>query len=56
MKVFAFIVCFLLFAFSLWLFALAFHVPGFEAIIFFSGILLTSVSFAIPFNLMRSGS
>ena len=34
-------------------FGLAFHVPGYELIIFLAGILGVSLSFAIPFNLMR---
>ena len=52
-KVFVFVICLALFVASLWAFGLAFHVPGYELIIFLAGILGVSLSFAIPFNLMR---
>lgn len=56
MKVFVFIICFALFLASLWMFALAFHVEGYELPIFLAGILGVSLAFGIPFNLMKSGS
>ena len=53
-KVFVFVICLALFLVSLWLFGLAFVVPGYELLIFLAGLLGVSLSFAIPFNLMRS--
>ena len=52
-KVFVFVICLALFLASLWAFALAFHVPGYELPIFLAGILGVALSFGIPFNLMR---
>lgn len=56
MKIVGFILCFLLFLASLWMFALAFRVPGFELPIYFAGILGVALSFMIPFNFLRRGS
>jgi len=52
-KVFTFIVAFIIFAGSLYLFSLAFAVPGFEALLFTAGIIGVSLSFAIPFHLLK---
>ena len=53
MKVFAFIVALVVFLGSLYLFSLAFAVPGFEALIFAAGIIGVSISFAIPFHILK---
>ncbi len=53
MKVFAFIVALVMFVGSLYLFTLAFAVPGFEMLLFTAGIIGVSISFAIPFHLLK---
>jgi len=55
-KVLVFVLCFALFLASMWLFALAFQVPGYEIMLFIAGILGVSVSFAIPFTLLHRAS
>jgi len=52
-KVFAFIVAFVIFLASLYLFTLAFQVTGWEALIFAAGIVGVAISFAIPFHLLK---
>lgn len=52
-KVFAFIVALVIFVGSLYLFTLAFAVPGLEIVLFIAGILGVSISFAIPFHLLK---
>ncbi len=53
MKVFVFVVAFVIFLASLYLFTLAFAVPGFEALIFSGGIIGVVIAFAIPFHLLK---
>ena len=53
MKVFAFVVALIIFCGSLYLFTLAFAVPGFEMLLFVGGILGVSLSFAIPFHILK---
>lgn len=53
MKVFAFIVSFVIFLASLYLMALAFQVVGWELLLFTVGILGVAISFAIPFHLLK---
>ena len=56
MKVFVFVICFVMFIAAWWLFALAFRIPGFEFILFASGLLLMALACGIPFSMMRSAS
>lgn len=56
MKVLLFAICFALFLASLWLFSLAFVVPGYEILLFIAGILGVAVSFGIPFSLGKRAS
>lgn len=53
MKIFAFIIGAVIFLASCYLFALAFTVTGFEALIFTAGILGVSIAFAIPLHLLK---
>ncbi|HWK19590.1 MAG TPA: hypothetical protein VNR37_02320 [Microbacteriaceae bacterium] len=53
MKVFTFIVAFIIFAGSLYLFSLAFAVPGYEALLFTGGIIGVCIAFAIPVHLLK---
>lgn len=52
MNVFYFILAFVFFALGIFLFAFAFNVPSFEAILFVGGIVSISVSLAIPFHII----
>ncbi len=49
----AFVVALVLFVGGIVLFAYADQVPGFEAFVFFGGIVAISLSVAIPFHLMK---
>jgi hypothetical protein len=51
-SVFPFLIAMALFVFGMWLFSVADVVVGFEAIVFFSGIVCVSLSLAIPFDLL----
>ncbi len=53
MKVFSFIVSVVIFLASLYLFTLAFAVPGFEILLFIAGILGVSIAYAIPFHILK---
>ncbi|WP_437582393.1 hypothetical protein ACSAGD_09020 [Paramicrobacterium sp. CJ85] len=48
----AFIISFLLFVVGLFLFAVAFNVAAFQALVFFCGILLVCLSFGIPAHIL----
>ncbi|WP_353828988.1 hypothetical protein [Agromyces sp. SYSU T0242] len=52
MSVFPFLIAMALFVFGMWLFSVADVVLGFEAIVFFAGIVCVSLSLAIPFNVL----
>jgi len=52
-KVFAFIVALIVFLGSLYLFTLAFAVPGFEGLLFAAGIIGVSLAFAIPAHILK---
>jgi len=52
-KIFAFVIGFVLFLASLYLFSLAFVVTGFEALVFTAGIIGVSLAFAIPLHLLK---
>lgn len=52
MNVVAFVIAMVIFSFGLWLMSFAFEVPGFEAILFFVGILCAAIAVAIPANLL----
>jgi hypothetical protein len=52
-KVFAFVIALVIFVGSLYLFTLAFAVPGLEMVLFVGGILGVSLSFAIPFHILK---
>ena len=51
-NVFYFILAFVFFALGIFLFAFAFTVPDFEAILFVGGVASISVSLAIPFHIL----
>ncbi|MBO9578768.1 MAG: hypothetical protein J7480_08395 [Microbacteriaceae bacterium] len=53
MKVFAFVVSLVIFLVSLYLFSLAFAMVGWELVFFIAGIIGVSISFAIPFHLLK---
>jgi hypothetical protein len=55
MNVFYFILAFVFFALGIFLFAFAFNVPNFEAIIFVGGIASISISLFIPFHVIGHG-
>ena len=52
MNVFYFILAFVFFALGIFLFAFAFNVPSFEAVLFVGGIACISISLAIPFHII----
>lgn len=52
MNVVAFIITMGLFTFGLWLMGNAQHVAGFEALVFFCGILSVAAAMAIPMNIL----
>jgi hypothetical protein len=49
----AFAISILLFLAGMYLFALAFLVPGFEGVIFIAGVLVVSLSIFIPVHILR---
>jgi hypothetical protein len=51
-NVVAFLFSFVLFSFGIWVMSVAFQVVGFEAPVFFSGIVAVSLSFGIPFHVL----
>jgi hypothetical protein len=53
MKVFVFLVSIGLFLVGFWLFGAAFSATGYEAIVFFSGILAVALGFAIPVHVLK---
>ncbi|MCU1468932.1 MAG: hypothetical protein JWQ39_81 [Glaciihabitans sp.] len=55
MNVFGFIIAFVIFVAGLVLFGFAFTVPSFEAVMFVGGIILVSISLAIPFHILGHG-
>jgi len=55
MNVLAFIIAFAIFVAGLVLFGFAFTVPSFEAIMFVGGVVLVSISIAIPFHVLGHG-
>ena len=55
MNVFYFIIAFVFFVGGLVLFAFAFDVPSFEALMFCRGIAAVSISLAIPFHILGHG-
>ena len=52
MSLFPFLIAMALFVFGLWLMSVADVVIGFEAIVFFGGILCASAALAIPINVL----
>jgi hypothetical protein len=52
-RVFVFVISFVIFLASLYLFSLAFSVVGWEALLFVAGIIGVSISFAIPVHLLK---
>ena len=52
MSLFPFLIAMALFIFGLWLMSVADVVAGFEAIVFFGGILCASAALAIPINVL----
>jgi len=55
MNVFYFIIAFVIFLGGIALFAFAFDVPNFQAIMFLGGIAAISISLAIPFHILGHG-
>ena len=53
MKVVVFLVSLVIFVASLYVFSLAFAMPGLELPIFFAGIVLVTISFVIPLHLLK---
>jgi uncharacterized membrane protein len=53
MKVFVFLVSIGLFLVGFWLLGLAFSATGYEAAVFFSGIIAVSIGFAIPVHVLK---
>lgn len=54
MNILMFFVSFGLLIASFWLMGVAFTVPGLELVIFLAGILVTTISFAIPVRWLRN--
>ena len=52
MSLFPFLIAMALFLFGLWLMSIADVVIGFEALVFFGGILAAALALAIPINLL----
>lgn len=52
MSLFPFLIAMALFLFGLWLMSVADVVIGFEALVFFGGILSAALALAIPINLL----
>jgi hypothetical protein len=55
MNVFYFIIAFAFFLLGIFLFAFAFDVKDFEALLFVGGIASISISLAIPFHILGHG-
>jgi hypothetical protein len=55
MNVFYFIIAFVIFLGGLALFAFAFDVPQFQALMFLGGIAAISIALAIPFHILGHG-
>jgi hypothetical protein len=55
MNVFGFVIAFVIFVAGLVLFGFAFTVPSFEAVMFVGGVVLVSISLAIPFHILGHG-
>lgn len=55
MNVFWFVVAFVIFLGGIALFAFAFDVQGYQAVMFVGGVVAVSVSLAIPFHLIGHG-
>lgn len=53
MKIIAIIVALVFFIGGMYLFALAFQVPGLETLIFFAGIVAVSIALAIPVHVLK---
>ncbi|MGX5680083.1 hypothetical protein [Schumannella luteola] len=53
MKIIAFIVSLAIFVAGLYLMGSAFYVPGWEAVVFFGGILAASLGLAIPVHVLK---
>lgn len=53
MKIIGFVAALVFFLGGIYLFALAFQVPGYETLVFIGGILLISAGIAIPMHLMK---
>jgi hypothetical protein len=49
---FPYIITMAIFLFGLWLMAIAVDVPGFEALVFFGGILAVAVAMAVPIQVL----
>ena len=52
MSAFPFIIAMGVFLFGLWLMSVATEVPGFQALVFFGGILAAAAALAIPIQLL----
>ncbi|WP_438856544.1 hypothetical protein [Agromyces sp. M3QZ16-3] len=52
MSVFPFLIAMALFVFGMWVLSIADVVVGFEALVFFGGILCVSLAVAIPVNIL----
>jgi len=52
MKIFLFIVCFAIFLFGLWLMSIAEDVIGWQAPVFFGGIIAVAIAIAIPVHVI----
>ena len=55
MNVFYFIIAFAFFLLGIFLFAFAFDVQGYQAIMFVGGIAAISIALAIPFHILGHG-
>ncbi|MGR2753711.1 hypothetical protein [Agromyces arachidis] len=52
MSAFPFIIAMAIFGFGMWLTSVAVEVPGFEALVFFGGIVAVAVAVAVPIQLL----
>lgn len=53
MKILAFVISLVAFVLGLYVMGSAFHVPGFEGVMFVGGILLSSLGIAIPVHVLK---
>lgn len=53
MKIIGFVAALVFFLAGIYMFALAFQVPGYETLVFIGGILLIALGVAIPMHLMK---